>query len=368
MRTTIRSFLFAAQMGSVPELCAVCSVGTALRGRYMLVCANQRERMDPMTRTISALAAACVPLCAMTTAAAAWPERNVTLIVPFAAGGITDVLARITGERLQTRLGKPFIVENVVGATGTIAAARVAKADPDGHVLFFATVTQIALAPFTHKLSYDPIADFAPISVVATSPFVITVGEKVPAKTLPDLVALVKAKPDQFTYGSAGAGSLSHLAAAIFTRSADLKMGHVPYRGVGPAFQDLVAGHIAMMAPSPVELKPFLEKGTVKPLAVMDTKRSKMVPGVPAIGEFIKSPAVVTWNGIMAPAKTPKAVIDLVSKEIMAANKDAAFLARLDQIGVEPVVHTPADFVKSIADDTVMWGGIIKALDIKAAQ
>lgn len=321
-----------------------------------------------MTSIKSAVLTAMAALAAMATSAAAWPERTVTLVVPFAAGGITDILARVTAERLQSRLGKPFIVENTVGATGTIAASRVAKADPDGHTLFFATVTQLTLAPFTHKISYDPINDFAPVAVVATSPFVITVGEAVPVKTLPELIALVKAKPDGLSYGSAGAGSLSHMAAAIFTRAADLKMLHVPYRGVGPAFQDLVAGHIAMMAPSPVELKPFMEKGTVKPLAVMDVKRSKMVPGTPAIVEFIKSPPVVTWNGIVAPGKTPKAVIDLLSSEIRTANQDPAFLDRLDKMGVEPVVHMPADFVKLIARDTAMWRDVVKDLGIKAAQ
>lgn len=297
-----------------------------------------------------------------------WPERTVTLVIPFAPGGITDVLARLTAERLQSRLGQPFIVENTVGGAGTIAAQRVARAPGDGYTLFFATVSQITIAPFTHNISYDPIADFKPISIVGTSPFVITVGESVPARTLPELIAYAKARPGQLAYGSAGAGSLTHLAAALFSRLAGLQMNHVPYRGIAPAFQDLVAGHVAMMSPSPVELKPFLEKGSLKPLAITDTQRFKDMPDVPAITEFIPSPPVVTWNGILAPSRTPQAVIDILSRELMALGQDPAVLERLARIGVAPVVHTPADFARIIAEDTARWRDIIKDLGLKVQQ
>ena len=290
-----------------------------------------------------------------------------TMLVPFAVGGITDVLARLTAERLQSRLGQPFVLENAAGATGTIAAARVARAEPDGYTLFFATITQITLAPFTHNIAYDPIKDLRPISVVATSPFVITVGEAVPARTLPELIAHVKAAPGKLSYGSAGLGSLTHLAAAQFTRAAGLEMNHVPYKGVAPAFQDLVAGHIAMMSPSPVELRPFLEKGTLKPLAITDAKRSAMVPDVPAITEHIASQPVVTWNGLMAPARTPQAIIDLLSGEIRAAVQDPPFRERLVRIGVDPMLHTPEDFARTIAEDTERMRVIARDLGLKAA-
>ena len=301
-------------------------------------------------------------------AQSAWPERTVTLVVPFAAGGITDVLARLTGERLQARLKQNFVVENAVGAAGTIAATRVARAEPDGYTLFFATVNQLTIAPFTHNISYDPVKDFKPISVVATSPFVITVGETVPAKSLPEFVALAKASPGKFSYGSAGAGSLTHLAAAMFAKTAGIQINHVPYKGIAPAFQDLVAGHIAMMSPSPVELKPFLEKGGLKPLALTDNKRSKVVPEVPALSEFMTNKPVVTWNGLVAPARTPQAVIDMLSREIRLAEQDPAFLERLAKIGVDPVLHTPDDFAKIIADDLVSWRSVIQELGLKVAQ
>ncbi len=316
--------------------------------------------------SLRALIAAAAVLAAPAAAQAAWPERTVTIIVPFAAGGITDVLARLTAERFERTFKQPFIVENVVGAAGVVAATRAARAEPDGHTLFMATVNQITIAPFTHKITYDPIKDFRPVSVVATSPFVITVGESIPAKTLPEFVAFAKGKPG-LTYGSAGAGSLTHLAAAMFAKSAGIDMSHVPYRGIAPAFQDLVAGHVAMMSPSPVELRPMLEKGGLKPLAITDTKRTKVLPNVPAITEFMKVEPVVTWNGIVVPAKTPDAIVDALAKEIRAATQDPAFVQRLDQIGIDPVVHTPADFAKLIAEETGRWRQTIAELGLKVA-
>ena len=301
-------------------------------------------------------------------ALAAWPERAITIVVPFAAGGITDVLARVTAERLHERLKQPVVVENVVGATGTIATARVARAEPDGYTLLVGTPAQISIAPFMYNITYDPIRDFAPISVMATSPFVITVGPSVPAGTLQELIALAKSKPGEITYGSAGLGSLSHLAAAQFAKTAGISLTHVPYKGIGPAFQDLVGNHIAMMSPSPVELRPFLAQGTLKPLAVTDTKRSAMVPGVPAITEILPSSPVVTWNGLLAPSKTPATVVALLSNEIMAAEADPAFLEKLARIGVDPIVHTPQDFAKLIAEDTDRWRDIIRELGLKATQ
>jgi tripartite-type tricarboxylate transporter receptor subunit TctC len=317
-----------------------------------------------LAATAMVLISAAVPCSAQ----GVWPERTVTFVVPFAAGGISDVLARLVAERLQTRLKQNFIVENALGAAGTIAATRVARADPDGYTLFCASVAQMTIAPFTHKISYDPIKDFTPISLFATSPFVISVGETIPAKTLPEFIAYVKSKPGQVSYGSAGAGSLTHMAAALFAKSAGLQMNHVPYKGIAPAFQDLVAGHIAMMSPSPVELKPFLEKGTLKALALTDSKRTKVLPNVPAITDFMKTEPVVTWNGLVAPAKTPAAVIDLLSREIRAAQQDPVFLERLALIGVDPVLHTPQDYAKLIADDTERWRTIIQDLGLKVAQ
>lgn len=295
----------------------------------------------------------------------AWPERTVTLVTPFAAGGITDVLARMTAERLRSRLNQPFIVEPAPGAAGAVAAQRVLRADRDGYTLFFATLSQIAILPMTNVITFDPQKDFLPVSIVATSPFVITAGKLVPATTLAEFVTHVKANPGKIPFGSAGTGNLTHLSAALFLKMAGLDMNHVPYKGIGPAFQDLLAGHVAMVAASPVEVKPFVGQEGIKLLAVTSDKRASALPTVPAIAESMKIPSVVTWNGVLAPVGTPQAVVATLSREIMAAGKDPAFLAQLEKIGVDPIVHTPAEFGKMIAEDAARWKEIITSLGIK---
>src|SRR6516225_4530870 len=236
---------------------------------------------------------------------AAWPERPVTVVMPFAPGGIADVVARLAAEWLQNALRRPFVVENQGGGGGIIAVERVAKARPDGYTLVSTPIFQITMAPFTHDVTFDPVRDFKPIAGVAASPFVITVGGSFPANTLAEFISYVKSRPAQLTFGSAGSGSLTHVSSAVFLKSAGLNMIHVPYRGVAPAFTDLLAGHIAMLSASPVEVKPYFESGKVKPLAVTSTERSAQLPGVPTVGETLKSPAVVTYEGVLAPGRTP---------------------------------------------------------------
>ena len=296
---------------------------------------------------------------------AAWPERPVTLVVPFTAGGITDVLARSIGERLQSTLKQPFIVENLPGGAGILAADHVLRSSPDGYTLLFTPIFQITMAPFTHKVTFDPVKDFKPIAGVAASPFVITVGGDFPAKTLAEFIAAIKAKPGDVTYGSAGTGSLTHVASAVFLKSAGLSMIHVPYKGVGQAFTDLLAGNIAMLSASPVEIKPYLDSGKIKPLAISGRERSKQLPGVPTIGETLASPPVITINGLVAPARVPQEVVDTLSREILAAEKSPEFLDRLNKIGAEPVVSTPAEFAKIIADDTELWRDVVRDLGLK---
>jgi len=294
----------------------------------------------------------------------AWPERPVQMVVPFAAGGITDVLARVTAERLQAAFKQPFVVENEPGAAGVIAAQRVARAKPDGYTLIFCPSFQITIAPFTHKVDFDPIKDFAPVSIVATSPFVITVGAEFPAGTLAEFIAYVKSKPGELTYGSAGPGSLTHISSAVFLKSAGLDMIHVPYKGVAPAFTDLLAGHIHMLSATPVETKPYLDSGKVKLLAVTGAERSAQLPGVPTIAETLPSPPIVTTNGVMAPGRTPPDIVDAVARAIMAAENTPEFRERLQRIGVEPVVNTPAQFADIIAADTIRWRAVVRDLGL----
>jgi tripartite-type tricarboxylate transporter receptor subunit TctC len=311
------------------------------------------------------LAAVLAPLIA-TSASASWPERPVTLVVPFAPGGITDTLARITAERLQTAFSRPFVVENQAGAAGVIATERVSRAEPDGYTLLFATITQIAVAPFTHKITYDPVRDFKPVSIVATSPFVVTTDAAFPANTLPEFIAYVKASPGQLTYGAAGMGSLSHVASAVFLKRAGLDMTMVPYRGLALAFNDLLGGNVKMVSATPVELKPFIESKKLKPLGSSGPKRSAVLPDVPAIAEFFPGHDVVTWNGVVAPAKTPQPIIDALAREIIAAQNDPEFEKRLKQIGVDPAVVTPAEFEKRIAADLDYWRKLIPDMGLQS--
>ncbi len=306
--------------------------------------------------------AAAVLTCGV--ANAAWPDRPVTMVVPFAAGGISDVIARMTAERLQAALGQPFVIQNEGGAGGSIAMTRVARAQPDGYTLFFSPVAQIAIAPFMHKVDFDPAKDFRPIAIVAMTPFVITARESFPASTLDELIAHVKSKPGQLTYGSAGVGSLTHLASAIFLKRAGLEMIHVPYKGVAPAFADLLAGHIELMAASPVELMPHRASGKLKLIASTGAQRSGQLPDLPALGERYPGYSAVTWNTLLAPAATAQDIVEALSRTVTAAQQSADFRERLVKLGVEPVTMTPDEFTKVIAVDIERWRDAIRTLGL----
>jgi tripartite-type tricarboxylate transporter receptor subunit TctC len=292
-----------------------------------------------------------------------WPERPVTLVTPFAAGGINDLLARLTAEQLQASLQQPFLVENQPGGAGVLAASRVAKAVPDGYLLLFTPIFQITMAPLTHVVTFDPANDFVPIASVATSPFVIAASSSVPANTLAEFIAYVKSKPGQLAFGSAGPGSLTHVCSAIFLKSAALDMVHVPYRGVAPAMTDLLANQIQMVSATPVEIKPYLQSGKVRPLAVTSRERSRHLPTVPTVAETLNSPPVATYNGLFAPRHTPDDIVARIAREL---RNSVEFQDRLEKLGVEPLVSTPKEFVKIIAADADQMRGYVIDLNIKA--
>jgi tripartite-type tricarboxylate transporter receptor subunit TctC len=291
------------------------------------------------------------------TAQAAWPDRPVTVIVPYAAGGITDVLARVTAEHLHNKFQQSFVIQNESGAGGVIGAVNAAHARPDGYTLFFAPIALLTLTPLTMKVNFEP-SDFVPVSIVASSPFVVTVGKDFPANSIAEFIAEVKKKPGGYTYASAGAGSTTHVSSLLFLKSAGLSMVHVPYRGVGPAFTDLIAGHVQMLSASPVELKPFVGSDKVKPLGISSKQRSKYLPDVPTISETLPSPFVSTYNGFLAPKGTPQDVIDAIAAEIVAVEKTPDFLDKLAKIGVEPSGTTPDEMAKEIAADSERWRSV----------
>jgi tripartite-type tricarboxylate transporter receptor subunit TctC len=298
-------------------------------------------------------------------AQAAWPERPVHVIVPFAAGGITDVVARIMADRLQTSFKQAFVVENEPGAAGTLAAQRLARARPDGYMLMSCPVSQITITPFTHKVDFDPNKDFTPISIMAMSPFVLTVRAEFPANTLGEFISYVKAKSGQLTFGSAGPGSLSHLATAVFLKNAGLDMIHVPYKGLAPAFTDLLAGHINLLSATPVETKAYLASGKVKFLAISSAERSPQFPDLATIRETVNSPPVITIHGLLAPAHTPRDIVDAIGREVAAAENTPEFRERLLKIGVEPAINTPEEFAAIIAAETARWRDVVRDLGLQ---
>ena len=300
--------------------------------------------------------------------AQSWPQKPIKVIVPFPPGGVTDSLARITADWLTQRLGQPVVPDNRPGASGAIAADLVARADPDGYTLLSAASPQLAVVPHVQKIPYDPIKDFAPISIVGTNAFALGCNaEKTPAKTLAEFVAFVKARPGQLNYGSPGVGSIGHLTMALFLARADLKMEAVIYKGGGPAMADVVAGHVNCYFGNYNEILPHASGGRVHVLATSGSKRARQMPDVPTVAEQgYPGFKTETWNGYVAPGGTPHEIVDRIAHEIAAGCKDAAFVARLDKIGVDAVCSTPAEFSQAIRDDLRLWKDAVAAAGMKA--
>jgi tripartite-type tricarboxylate transporter receptor subunit TctC len=298
--------------------------------------------------------------------AQAWPQKPLKVIVPFPPGGVTDAIARITADWLSPRLGQPVVAENRPGASGAIAAELVARADPDGYTLFSAATPQLAIVPHVQKISYDALKDFAPISIVGTNPFALGCNPKLPPNTLTELVAYARERPGQLSYASPGSGSVGHLTMALFIARAGLKMEAVLYKGGGPAIADTVAGHVPCYFGNLNEIIPHAGTGRLKVFAVSSERRAAQLPDVPTVAEQgYPGFRTLTWNGYVAPANTPRAVIERIAREIAAGCKDAAFVERLNKIGVDAACSTPEEFEKAIRDDLAIWKEAVQAAGIK---
>jgi tripartite-type tricarboxylate transporter receptor subunit TctC len=285
-----------------------------------------------------------------------WPSRPVTLIVPFAPGGTTDIVARIVGQALSVRLGQSVIVENLGGAGGTLGANQAAKAAPDGYTIFMATVAH-TMAPGIYKsLPYDFVKDFAPITEVASVPNIVIVHPAVPAKTIAELLVYIRANPGKVNYGSAGIGSTEHMSGELMSAMAKLKMVHVPYKGGAPMMTDLIAGHIEMAIETSGSATPHIKAGTVRALAVSTAKRSPAFPDLPTLAEAgLTDYDVTTWYGMLVPTGTPAAIRERLYKEISEILKSPDIAARLADIGANPGGETPADFAAFIKSETDKW-------------
>ncbi|MBI4294175.1 MAG: tripartite tricarboxylate transporter substrate binding protein [Betaproteobacteria bacterium] len=319
-------------------------------------------------RSIAALAILAVPLLGMflliesgTASAQTWPQKPVRVIVPYGAGGNTDILARIASERLSTVFGQQFLVENRVGASGAVAGEFVARAAPDGYTLFFCATPQIQIVPLVQKVGYAPFKDFTFVSIVGTSPVFLAVNPAIPAKTVKEFVQYARSNSGKLNYGSGGSGSFSHLASALLATRAGLEMTHVPYRGGAQTTMALVAGEIQMYFGNAAEIVPQARLGKVRVLGVSSPKRNAELPDVPTVAESYPGFQMVTWNGFLAPAATPKDIVERVSRAVANAVHDPAVAGRLTKLGVDPIGNSPAEFTESIRAEAVLFRDAVKA-------
>ena len=305
--------------------------------------------------------AACLAVAGFASHAQDWPaKKQITLVVPFAAGGSTDSTARLLADKLGKELGQQVIVDNRAGAGSNIGSAYVAKAAPDGYTLLFATSTIATNVTLYKSMGFDLRKDLVPVSQVALIPNVLTVNNQLPVKTLQDFVGYVQARKEPVNYGSAGAGSASHLSGALFNSMAKGDMQHVAYKGGAPANTDLIGGQIQAVFSPLVEVLPFIEGGKLRALAVTTKTRSQRLPNVPAVAEALPGFEVALWNGVFAPAGTPPAVVDKVAAAIQKAMQDPAVRKTLADQGSVPVGNTPAAFKKIVNDEIESWGKLVK--------
>ena len=301
-------------------------------------------------------------------AAQTYPDRPIRLIAPFPAGGVADVLARAVGDEMSKTLGQPVIVENRIGGGGNTGADAVAKAAPDGLTLLMSSAGILTANPFLYsKMPFDAETAFVPVSNVADMSMLVVVRADLAAKSLADLVAFARAQPDKLTFGSAGIGTTGHLGLALLMHAAQVKFTHVPYRGAAPAVDDLVAGQIDGVVDNPPTVLPHINVGRLRVVAVAAKQRLPLLPDVPTAAEGgVPNYEASSWFGIVAPAGTPQPIVERLHKEIVAAVRTAAMQERFAGSGARLVGNTPAEFTAQIKNERAMWGGIIRAANIKA--
>jgi tripartite-type tricarboxylate transporter receptor subunit TctC len=315
----------------------------------------------------TALAASLVALLpAPSMAQHVFPSGQVRIIVPFPPGGATDLMARLLTEPMTRDLGQPVIVENRAGATGAIGAQAVARAAADGQTILMGTASVNSVLPAVRSdVGYDTLTDFAPVLRVASFPNMLVVHPDVPANTLQELVASLRARPDSLTYASSGIGSSIHLAGELFRLLTGTQMTHVPYRGSAPAVTDLLAGRVSMMFDNMTTVWPYVQRGQLRALGVTSLQRSALAPDVPAIAEFLPGYEATSWVGLMVPARTPPAVVQRIAASAAAALAQPALLSRVRELGADPGGGTPADFARFLEADVAKWRRVVREAAVK---
>ena len=300
--------------------------------------------------------------------AQAYPHKPIRFIVPFGAGGPGDAIGRMIGRQLTESLGQPVVIDNRSGATTIIGTEIAAKSPPDGHTILLISTTHAVNPSLFQKLPYDPIKDFAPVTLITTTPFMLGIHPSVAASSVSEFVAIARSKPGSLNYGSSGAGSSIHLTTELLKSAANIQMTHVPYKGSGPAFIDLIAGQIQMLFSSTVSSMPHVKSGKVRGLAITSLKRASALPEIPTIAESYPGFESSSWFGMLVPARTPKPVIDRLLADTRAAlNSPNVNQALLSQ-GAEPGGQSPAEFGAYFQSEIKKWARVIKSAGIKLDQ
>ena len=314
-----------------------------------------------------ALASATLPAANAQAPAASWPSKPIRWVVPFPPGGAMDAIARTLGEKAGKTLGQPFVIENKPGAGGNIGADFVAKQPGDGYTLMITSIGMATNKPLYGKLSYDPIKDFAPVSLLAVVPNVLVTNAIQPdVKTAKDVIAPARKAPGKLTYASAGNGTSIHLAGEVFTSLAQVDMLHVPYSGSGPAVSALMGGQVNYMFDSITSARPHIESGKLRALGLTTAKRSKTLPNVPTLAEAgLPGYEVSPWFAVFMPAATPKDIVAKVNSALLEAMKDPDEVKRIETIGAEPVGSTPEEMAQHLARESERWTKLIQERGIK---
>jgi tripartite-type tricarboxylate transporter receptor subunit TctC len=313
-----------------------------------------------------AAGAAVLPTVSRMARAQAYPSRPVSIIVTFAAGGGTDITARLIGQWLAERLGQQFIIENRPGAGGNIGTEAVVRARADGYTLLMIGSWNAINATLYDKLNYNFIRDIAPVASVIRYPYVMVVNPSVPAKSVPEFIAYAKANPGKLNMASPGTGTGPHIAGELFKMMAGVDMVHVPYRGAGPSLTNLIGGQVQVTFESMSASIGYIRAGTLRALAVTTTRRSEALPNIPTVAEFVPGYEASSWYGVGAPKATPAEIVEKLNEEINAGLADPKTKARLVDLGNAPLALSPTDFGKLITGETEKWGNVIRTLNIKA--
>ena len=297
----------------------------------------------------------------------AWPSRPIRFILPFPPGGGTDILGRLIAERLSTSLGQPVVTENRGGAGGNVGAEAAAKSAPDGYTIVL-VAPSLAISPTLYsKINYDPVKDFAPVSLVATVPNVMITQPSLPVQTLGEFIAYAKGKPGALNFGSGGAGTSNHLAGELFNIVTGVKLVHVPYKGVNLAMQDVLAGNVHLVFIGIPAAAPHIKSGKLRALAVVAPRRSAALPDVPTVAEAgLQNFEVTTWYGILAPAGTPRPIVNRLNAELLKILHAPEMQEKLAATGTEPLTSTPEEFADYIKRETAKWADVIKRAGVKA--